>query len=319
MLITQPGQTWVTDLGRLAGPSKGLSVNGALDQYACRVANIIVGNDDSESLLESLHFGPTFIAEQNLLIAVTGAECEVTIDDRPVPTWAPHSVRAGQRVCVGPPTRGLRTYTAVRGGIRVDRILGSCAPDNMLGFGTRLTENMHLSGPTPVPELHNRHFGMPLMMLPVPDRTLSPTPTIPVTDGPDIGEFGDNVEVLCDTVYRVSPRSNHVGLRLEGTPPRRVAQGEVLSRGVPVGAIEVPSGDELLILHRGRGVTAGYPVLAVVTALGLDQLAHVVPGEEVRFQRVSVDEARDSYIAQCLRLTSLRRTCSVLLREHGIL
>ena len=88
----------------------------------------------------------------------------------------------------------------------------------------------------------------------------------------------------------IGDTSNHIGLRLRRHRRRRPAGArtgdEVLSRGVPIGAVEVPAGDELMVLHRGRGVTAGYPVLAVVTATGLSRLGQARPGQSVSFARV---------------------------------
>lgn len=318
MLIIDPGHTWVTDLGRFAGPRMGLSVNGALDQHSAKVANILVGNDVAVPLLDSLHLGISFQAEEDLLFAVTGAECEVAIDDRLAPMWMPLSARAGQIVRIGGARRGLRSYIAFRGGIDVPRLLGSCAPDSMIGFGTRLEAGMHLDGPLETQELRNPHFGIPLLRLPLTRPDFRAAPVIPVTDGPDLEEFGESAELLYSGPFTVSPRSNHVGLRLSGELPRRQTTGEVLSRGVPVGAIEVPSQEGLLVLHRGRGVTAGYPVLAVVTALGLDQIAQVHPGQQVRFRRVSIDDARDAYLAEHHDLARLREVCRSLLAAHGV-
>lgn len=317
MLITEAGHTWVTDLGRFAGPRLGFSVNGALDQYSARVANILAGNEDDTALLETLQLGLAFTAEKPMLIAVTGAENTVTVDGRQVPMWTPLSVRAGQSVRVGRARKGLRTYVAVRGGFEVPRLMGSCAPDSMIGFGTQLTDGMRLEGAIPTHELRNPYFDVPLFRLPLVVPRFSLRPVVPVTDGPDIDEFGDSADRLFTQSFTVSPRSNHVGLRLTGRPPKRQVSGEVLSRGVPVGAIEVPSEEGLLLLHRGRGVTAGYPVLAVVTALGLDQVAQTQPGSEMSFRRVSVVEAREDYLTQQHALKRLRSVCRTILAAHG--
>lgn len=88
--------------------------------------------------------------------------------------------------------------------------------------------------------------------------------------------------------------------------PRRVTQGEVLSRGVPIGAVEVPAGDELLVLHRGRGVTAGHPVLAVVTATGLSALGQVRPGQSLTFRHRTVNQAITAHRAQRHAIETLR-------------
>lgn len=318
MLIVDPGYTWVTDLGRFAGPARGLSVNGALDQYSATVANVLVGNERNAPLLETTHSGLAFVAEHDLLLAVTGADCVVTVDGHDAPPWSPVSAAAGQTVRIGASLRGLRKYVAVRGGVDVPRLLGSCAPDSMIGFGVRLETGQRLAGPIETPALRHPIFGLPVLTLPLQRPSFPTLPIIDVTDGPDVDEFGDTAHLLFAGEYEVSARSNHVGLRLSGEPPRRQTTGEVLSRGVPVGAVEIPSAEELLVLHRGRGVTAGYPVLAVVTALGLDRIAQVHPGQRVRFRRISVERARDAYLGQHARLRALEDTCRLLLGVHGV-
>jgi allophanate hydrolase subunit 2 len=116
----------------------------------------------------------------------------------------------------------------------------------------------------------------------------------------------------------VSPRSNHIGLRLGGALPERQLTSEVLSRGVPVGAIEVPSREELLVLHRGRGVTAGYPVLAVVTSRSLDALAQARPGHTITFRKTTVAEATAAHRTACLELDRLRDTIHTVFGLLGI-
>ncbi|MFI5061150.1 MAG: hypothetical protein ACHP7F_06865, partial [Actinomycetales bacterium] len=74
----------------------------------------------------------------------------------------------------------------------------------------------------------------------------------------------------------------------------------------------VPPGDELLVLHRGRGVTAGYPVLAVVTPLALDDLGQVRPGQRVRFRQTSVERAEEDMRAWRVRLDGLRKRISTI-------
>ncbi|MGF3057427.1 biotin-dependent carboxyltransferase family protein [Microbacterium sp. YY-01] len=318
MLIVDPGHTWVTDLGRTQGPSLGFSINGALDQFSATLANILVGNNRNTALLEATQLGLTFTAEQNLLIAVTGAECAITINDRPAPKNTPLSVHAGQTVHLGYAQHGLRNYVAVRGGINAPQLLGSCARDSMLSFGTQLQAGDHLEGPVDTPELQHPVFGLPLFRFAIPETPVGGTITVDTTDGPDLEEFGDTASLLYKHDYLVGPRSNHVGLRLSGVLPTRQATGEVLSRGVPVGAIEVPSSEGLLVLHRGRGVTAGYPVLAVVTATGLDAIGQVQPGQHVRFRRVDVDQARSTYLDRAIVLDRLEQQCSYLLATHGV-
>ena len=85
-----------------------------------------------------------------------------------------------------------------------------------------------------------------------------------------------------------------------------------------LGAIEVPSTSDLLLLHRGRGVTAGYPVLAVVTGAGLDTVAQLRPGDVVRFRRSTLEAASRAHLARHLAVERFRERCWNALRENGV-
>lgn len=304
LTFTEAGATQVTDLGRQRGPRYGVPVNGALDQRSARIANILVGNAEAAPLLEITALDVEFVTDVDILLAVSGAAADLTVDGVGRPSNQPVSVRAGETVAVRHIQGGLRSYLAVRGSFDVPALLGSCAPDSVLGFGGRLASGSSIPVREATAPIFNDHFNAELYRLDAP-RPASDF-TVDVTDGPDIADFAGTAERLFEEPYLVTPTSNHIGLRMAGPLPERRAQGEVLSRGVPVGAVEVPPGSELLVLHRGRGVTAGYPVLAVVTSASLDVLAQVRPGQRLRFRRVPAAAASARARAERVALDALR-------------
>jgi biotin-dependent carboxylase-like uncharacterized protein len=304
LTVVEAGSTQITDLGRTRGPRYGVPVNGALDQRSARVANILVGNPDGAPLLELTALDLEFVADVDTLIAVAGADGHLTVDGVGRPSNEPVSVRAGETVALRQLQGGLRAYLAVRGSFAVPLLLGSCAPDSVLGFGGRLVAGSEIALRSATAPIFNDHFAAELYSLDVP--RVAHGFIVDVTDGPDIEDFADTAARLFEQPYLVTPTSNHIGLRMTGPLPQRRTTGEVLSRGVPVGAVEVPPGDELLVLHRGRGVTAGYPVLAVVTSGSLDVLAQVRPGQRLRFRPVSAAEAAARARAELVELDTLR-------------
>ena len=306
LTINRAGHSTVQDLGRFGRARHGLPVNGALDQYSARVANVLTGNDEGAPLVEITALDFSCTPSSDVLIAVTGAPADVTVGGVRRTQWEPIAVRPGETVRITGIARGIRVYLAVHGSVAAPFLLGSCAPDTILGFGCTLSDadELALNGPCPV--IEHPVFRHPLFRLHAPVPRFGAPWTVEVTDGPDAGEFGASTDLLFSSAFTVSPRSNHIGLRLAGEVPRRAVTGEVLSRGVPVGAVEVPAGDELLVLHRGRGVTAGYPVLAVVTATGLSALGQARPGQAVRFRRRTVAEAVAAYRAQHDVINALR-------------
>lgn len=306
LLIQQAGHCVVTDLGRVRGPKYGLPVNGALDQFSARAANILVGNQDNDPLLEITALDVRLRSSTDILVSVTGAPVSLTVGGRECPQWEPVSVLAGETIAIRAMTGGLRAYLAIHGSVCTKTLLGSCAPDTVVGFGHRLVEGETLTTLRSVRPIRQPHFDLPLFRLGLPKPAFGAQSVIDVTDGPDIAEFGGTAQKLFSGSYTVGDRSNHIGLRLRGDLPERQQSNEVLSRGVPVGAVEVPSREELLVLHRGRGVTAGYPVMAVVTSLSLDLLAQARPGHRVVFRHTSVGEASANYRSAMRELDRLR-------------
>lgn len=317
LTVRTPGLTTVQDLGRPGRSRYGLPASGALDQHSARVANVLCGNDERAPLLEltALEFACT--PSSHVLVAVTGAPARVTVDGSPSPQWEPVPVPAGATLRVTGIRSGLRVYLAVLGSFEADRLQGSCAPDTVLGFGRTLRAGDVLTLHTSCPPLdHHPLFRLRAPATQLPDTTW----TIDTTDGPDLADFGATAGLLYATPFTITPQSNHIGLRLRphGPPPRRTSSNEVLSRGVPVGAIEVPAGDELLVLHRGRGVTAGYPVLAVVTATGLDRLGQAAPGRCVRFRHRTLTEAVAEHRARRAEVDALATRVRTAFTALGI-
>ncbi|WSQ12336.1 biotin-dependent carboxyltransferase family protein [Streptomyces sp. NBC_01231] len=306
LTVRTAGLVTVQDLGRVGRSRYGLPANGAADQHSARVANVLCGNDERAPLLEITALDFACVPSSDILIAVTGAPADLTVEGGGRPQWEPVSVRAGETIRVSGIRRGLRVYLAVLGSFEADYLQGSCAPDTILGFGPALRNGDELVLRTACPSIDHPFSGIPLFRLHAPVPPFPGTWTIDVTDGPDRAEFGDTGRRLFDGPFTVSPQSNHIGLRLRGEVPRRVTKGEVLSRGVPIGAVEVPAGDELLVLHRGRGVTAGYPVLGVVTATGLSALGQVRPGQAIRFRHRTRDQAVSAHRSQRNAIAALR-------------
>lgn len=318
--VTRPGISAVTDLGRPAGGAVGQMTGGALDAYGAKVANALVAAAPRSPLIEIVAADFAAVTSVNLLVALTGAPADVTVDGVPMRQWEPFWWPAGTELGVGSIRLGTRVYLAVHGTLQVPRLLGSCAPDSVLGFSGPLHRGDGLTvEPGPL-RLYHSPIGTPVVRGAAQPMRFADHWRIPVTDGPDRDQFGASAERLHRGRFVIGNASNHIGLRLGAAGgaavPVRERSDEVLSRGVPIGAVEVPAGDELLILHRGRGVTAGYPVLAVVTTTGLSRLGQARPGQSVEFVRVSLAEAVAAARAEQAAIDGLAGRVARLLSVH---
>ena len=90
-----------------------------MDPCSHRLANALVGNDRGAATLEVTLLGPELEFEDERVVAVAGAEFELTVDGRGVPANAAFVVASGSRLRFGARRRGARAYVAVAGGIAV--------------------------------------------------------------------------------------------------------------------------------------------------------------------------------------------------------
>ncbi|MBU2360522.1 MAG: biotin-dependent carboxyltransferase family protein, partial [Alphaproteobacteria bacterium] len=117
--------TTVQDLGRPGYFHLGIPQGGAMDRYALRAANLLVGNPEDAACLEAVFMGPEIMFTADCTIAVCGAEIPVTLDGTACETWTSIAVSAGQTLKFGFLTAGARLYIAVSGGIDTPADLGS--------------------------------------------------------------------------------------------------------------------------------------------------------------------------------------------------
>lgn len=278
VLATGPLST-VQDLGRPGLAGIGVGVSGAADRGSLRLANRLVGNDEGAAAVEVTLGGLQVRARGDLTVAFTGAPCPATVDGRVVPVNTVLRVPAGAHLRLGRPERGLRSYLAVRGGIAVEPVLGSCATDTLAGLGP--------VQPRPGAVLP---VGEPPRAFPVVDA--APVPAgddlvLAVVPGPRDDWFADGaLAALLSEPYEVTAESDRVGMRLCGPALARARGGELPSEGMVSGALQVPPSGQPTLFLADHPVTGGYPVIAVVVAADVDRAAQARPGQRLRFRAV---------------------------------
>jgi allophanate hydrolase subunit 2 len=213
------------------------------------------------------------------------------VDGTPAPVAEPVVVAAGSTVAIQPAAGGARSYLAVNGEIAATAVLGSVAPDPTLGIGRRLAAGDVVAVGSRFRSLDHPYSRIPLFRLGAPATAVSGRLAVDVTPGPDAHEFDGRLDDGPERTFSVSPQSDTIGLRLTGPAPRRTQAHEILSHGVPIGAVEAPPGGGLIVLLRGRFVSAGYPIVAIATATAIDRLGQVRPGDELSFRIRTVADA----------------------------
>ncbi|GMK41822.1 hypothetical protein PCCS19_48810 [Paenibacillus sp. CCS19] len=331
LIVQKPGlYTTVQDRGRNGYRSAGLTGGGAMDEYALRVANLLVGNEEGEAGLELTLAGPVLRAEADLLIAITGADMTPRIDGRELAMWRPLYVPAGATIRFGVARLGCRAYVAVAGGFGTAAALGSRSTDararlggidgRPLRAGDAVPCGMAAGAAAPsrwaaawlaalaarsssaaVAEGEGRPPAWAAWYAPPQAYGGASEAGIElrVMPGSEHGQFSEAARgAFYSGRYRVQAASDRMGVRLEGSPPlQRIAKDELLSHGIVPGVIQVPDGGQPIILAADCQTTGGYPKLAHVAAVDMPLLAQAKPGDWITFQPIELDEAQRLYLA----------------------
>lgn len=269
--------TTVQDLGRPGLAHLGVAGSGAADRPSLRLANRLVGNREDQAALEITFGGLALRFERATTVALAGAPCEVRVGGRHRDMHAPVPVAAGETLELGMPSRGVRTYLAVRGGLAVTPILGSRATDLLAHLGPqRLREGDRLAFGTSAGSVPG------VDVAPVPP--LPEAPALRVSPGPRADWFTARaLDTLRTGRFEVTGHSDRVGVRLAGPALERSRTDELPSEGLVDGAVQVPPDGQPVIFLADHPVTGGYPVIAVVHPHDLPLVAQARPGQQLRF------------------------------------
>ncbi|MDF9845031.1 MULTISPECIES: biotin-dependent carboxyltransferase family protein [unclassified Paenibacillus] len=347
LLIMKPGLlTTVQDLGRYGYQQYGVIAGGAMDSYALRMANLLVGNEEQAAGLEMTVLGPEITFAAPALIAVCGGGMAPLLDGQPLPLWRTAYVPKGTRLHFGRLPGGCRAYLAVAGGIDVPVQLNSRSTYLRAGIGGHQGRALRSGDVLPVgtpssraaawterltrvrgtgsivsEPLNNRQLeersavnsgaeaAATAAWYPVPAMIpdYPEAPVIRVIEGEEYEMFSsESRRRFLSEPYTILPESDRMGYRLSGSALSLVQEQGLASAAVTFGTIQVPAEGTPIILMADRQTTGGYPKLAQVITADLSLLAQAPSGSRVHFRLVTLRESQEQLLQRELELRRLR-------------
>lgn len=310
--VQQPGLcTTVQDLGRPHHASLGVPPSGAADQLALTAANRLLNNHDNAAAFECTLTGPTLTFEAPTHIVLAAAESAAAHIATPTRTtsltpFTPTPVREGDTLTIKSTGARARAYICIAGGIDVPPILDSRSTliTAQLGGhqGRPLRQGDTLTTPqsTQQPAEPNPHIAEWLRQH-TEHKALRITPALHTAAFPSHA-----LTTITSSTFTVSPQSNRVGIRLQGTHLPTPAHADTIeSEPTVTGAIQIPPGGNPIILSVDRPTTGGYPILACVIQADHPATASLKPNDQVTFQPVTKEQARSLYNTQRSELDDL--------------
>ena len=294
-------QTSVQDYpGRLGYWAVGVPPSGPMDSRALRLGNRLLGNSDGAAALEITMSGPMLRFNCAAVVAVTGADIPLLLDDQAVPMNTALLIDAGSVLSLGTLAgAGARSYLCLRGGLQVPDYLGSKSTFTLGQFGGHGGRALRAGDVLHVLPLQDRRAGQYLATEPLPQ-----TRTLRVIYGPHgAPEYFKPayIDTFFATQWQVHFNSSRTGVRLIGPKPEwaRTDGGEaglhpsnIHDNPYAIGAVDF-TGDMPVILGPDGPSLGGFVCPVTVIEADLWQLGQLKAGDTLCFEPVDLNTARD--------------------------
>ncbi len=297
-IIEVNGLATIQDSGRVGWRKFGVPTSGAMDAFAFRTANLLAGNDPNCAAIEIGLGDIALRALRDCVVSVAGVGFGLSVYIWDFPLWSSYYIRGGWTIRLNKQDSGMWAYIAVSGGVRTPPVLGSASTYLRSPFGgldgRQLQAGDVLKSGTPSRSLNN----LAARTLPESARPLYGDDLIlDIIIGPQEKYFTDeSTATFISHEYTVSPTSDRMGYRLEGEKLIHRNKTELVSEGMTMGAIQVPSSGQPIVMMADSPTTGGYPKIGTVARADLPLLAQCVPGKsKIRFRKTTVVKAQKKY------------------------
>ncbi|MBX9781996.1 MAG: biotin-dependent carboxyltransferase family protein [Chitinophagaceae bacterium] len=306
--------TTLQDAGRNNYLQYGISKGGAIDMYAAKLANILIGNNEEAAVLEITQSPHRFRLLKDSLIAFVGGGLQPAINNQPVSLHQPLFIKKDSVIELKKQLPGFRLYMAVAGGFEAEKFLNSSSTDLLIkagGFeGRALKKEDTLETNAASTSLQQQlaavlktstKFKFNLTELNFQEQTIR------VMQGVEWNCLTtDSQQKINTTAFTVSPQSNRMGYRLKSETLLTAQSFDIISSPVTQGTVQLTSSGELIVLMADAQTVGGYPRVLQVIAADLPLLAQKKPGDLIQFDIVSLQEAEDAFLKQQSALKHLK-------------
>ena len=295
--VISPGPlTTVQDAGRFGYMQSGFSPGGCMDARSMKIANILVGNEKGEGVLEMTMMGGAFSFDCTSVIAVTGADMKPTLNGEECPMYKAIEVKKGDVLAFSRADSGMRAYLAVAGGFDLPLVMGSMSTNLKCKLGGFQGRKLQRGDEIPLRQNVNIAFVGKRKFKNEVKYTKSIT--LRAVLGPQDDYFTEKgIETFFEKTYTVTDKSDRMGIRLDGEKIESKNGVDIISDGVTTGSVQIPASGTPIIMMADRQTTGGYAKIATVLSTDLHLIAQAKPGTVIRFQKVTAEEAIKLYKA----------------------
>ncbi len=271
--VIEPGlYSSIQDNGRFGYRNIGVPHSGFMDQECANIANYILGNNETDSLIEITLKGPTLLFNDNYTISITGGDFNAILNNEKINMYNPVEVKLGDMLKFSHTKNGARCYLAVSGGIDIKKLLGSRS------LYKSITESYYLRKGDEIKVLNKSNKKK----LNQSKLTFNIDNYIYAFKGPEFSVLDQkSLNKLFKNEFEIGV-NNRMAYNLEDKIQTGIKS--IISSPVLPGTIQLTPSGNIIILHRDCQTTGGYSRILQLDEKSLNNLSRFKLGEKIKFK-----------------------------------
>jgi biotin-dependent carboxylase-like uncharacterized protein len=268
--------TTIQDDGRFGYRNIGVPSSGYMDRESAQTANLIIDNPINNPVIEATLIGPTIKFEKSTFICITGSDFNPMLNESRISLYTPVKVNKGDILKINNSSFGSRCYISIKGGIKVDKVLGSksyypqISDSSIIEKGDEFKFETNNSEPNY--KLINQKFEL--------------NKNLKVFKGPEFNSLNKgSINKIIDQEFSIGI-NNRMAFNLK----EKIQAGttSIISSPVIPGTVQLTPSGQMIILHRDCQTTGGYPRILQLDEKSLNNLAQLRIGDKIKFEIVTL-------------------------------
>ena len=283
------------DKGRFGLQHFGVAAGGCMDNESFSLANAILGNKETEGMIEFAYQGPLLkLAKGKIKFVITGNVIfKITYSDKRTiegQTYKSYNLEEGDEIDILATKESVYGYLSVKGGFDIKPFCNSVSTLVKGSIGPN--EGKKISNEDTIlikkHDEEKKNFFI--------DYTFSSSNVIRILKGPQYEYFSkDSKKNFLSQSYNVTNLTDRMGMRLEGSILKNIVSSNIRSEGITKGTIQVPADGQPIILLTDHPTIGGYPKIASVASADYDLLVQKKPRTNISFKCIELKEAEQLY------------------------
>jgi len=272
--IIKPGlYSTVQDKGRKGQQSYGIPYSGSMDSFSSDLANKILNNSGNSAVLEITMVGPVLEFVYETVICITGANLSPLLNNKIVKMNNPIFIKANDILSFGVLKSGLRSYIAILGGFKTEKILGSRSMFKNLTKAVKLDKNDVLN--------FNKDIIFKSSKINL-HKISNIDNEIKAYKGPEFDMLDSNQkDFILSNKFMISNNYNRMAIQLTDLLSNTL--DPIITSIVMPGTVQLTPAGNMIILMKDCQTTGGYPRILQVEEKSINSLAQLKKDSELWF------------------------------------